>query len=140
MATSSCWTSEGGWEATAPIPPERCRWGSPQRRQPRSTRSCDGPRIAAEEIDRAARKVIDEAGYGDAFIHRTGHGIGLEEHEEPYIVAGNKELLEPGMCFSIEPGIYLEGRFGVRIEDIVLVTDDGARSLNDAPRELLVLS
>jgi Xaa-Pro aminopeptidase len=98
------------------------------------------PGIAAEEIDRTARRVIEDAGYGDDFIHRTGHGIGLEEHEEPYIVEGNATLLEPGMCFSIEPGIYLEGRFGVRIEDIVVVTDDGARTLNDAPRELTVVS
>jgi D-alanyl-D-alanine dipeptidase len=98
------------------------------------------PGIAAEEIDRAARRVIEEAGHGDAFIHRTGHGIGLEEHEEPYIVGGNKQLLEPGMCFSIEPGIYLEDRFGVRIEDIVVVTEDGAKSLNEASRDLAVVT
>jgi D-alanyl-D-alanine dipeptidase len=98
------------------------------------------PGVAAEEIDRTARTVIDEAGYGEAFIHRTGHGIGLEEHEEPYIVAGNRQPLEPGMCFSIEPGIYLEGRFGVRIEDIVVVTEDGARSLNEAVRDLTVVA
>jgi len=98
------------------------------------------PGVAAEEIDRTARRVIEDAGYGAHFIHRTGHGIGLEEHEEPYIVAGNQQQLEPGMCFSIEPGIYLEDRFGVRIEDIVTVTEDGARSLNDAPRDLLVVS
>jgi Xaa-Pro aminopeptidase len=97
------------------------------------------PGIPASEVDRAARRVIDDAGYGDAFIHRTGHGIGLEEHEDPYIVAGNDEPLEPGMCFSIEPGIYLEGRFGVRIEDIVTVTEDGAVRLNDAPRDLTVV-
>ena len=84
--------------------------------------------------------MIEEAGYGDAFIHRTGHGIGLEEHEPPYLVRGNAEPLEPGMTFSIEPGIYLGGRFGVRIEDIVAVTDDGAVRLNFAPRELTVVS
>jgi len=98
------------------------------------------PGMAAEDIDRAARDVIDEGGYGQAFIHRTGHGIGLDEHEEPYIVAGNGAPVEPGMCFSIEPGVYLAGRFGVRIEDIVVVTDDGAQRLNHAPRELATLS
>lgn len=96
------------------------------------------PGIPAQEVDRAARQVIEQAGYGDRFIHRTGHGIGLEEHEDPYIVAGNDEALAPGMCFSIEPGIYLEGTLGVRIEDIVIVTDEGARRLNHAPRELIV--
>jgi Xaa-Pro aminopeptidase len=97
------------------------------------------PGVPAQEVDRAARRVIDEAGYGDRFIHRTGHGIGLEEHEHPYIVEGNADPLEPGMCFSIEPGIYLDGRFGVRIEDIVTVTDDGAARLNHAPRDLTVV-
>ncbi|HEX9411430.1 MAG TPA: Xaa-Pro peptidase family protein [Actinomycetota bacterium] len=97
------------------------------------------PGVPAEEVDRAARRVIDEAGYGKAFFHRTGHGIGLEEHEPPYIVEGNTMPLEPGMCFSIEPGIYLESRFGVRIEDIVTVTDDGAERLNHASRDLMVV-
>jgi Xaa-Pro aminopeptidase len=98
-----------------------------------------GPGVPAENVDRAARTVITDAGYGDAFIHRTGHGIGLEVHELPYIVEGNAQLLEPGMCFSIEPGIYLEGRFGVRIEDQVAVTKDGAIRLNNAPRDLAVV-
>ncbi|HEY3209288.1 MAG TPA: aminopeptidase P family protein [Actinomycetota bacterium] len=97
------------------------------------------PGVPAEEVDRAARQVISDAGYADRFIHRTGHGIGLEEHEHPYIVEGNSEPLEPGMCFSIEPGIYLEGRFGVRIEDIVTVTGEGAMRLNHAPRDLMVV-
>jgi D-alanyl-D-alanine dipeptidase len=97
------------------------------------------PRVAAQDVDRAARSVIDEAGFGEFFVHRTGHGIGLEEHEDPYIVEGNTAPLEPGMCFSIEPGIYLPGRFGVRIEDIVTVTEDGAARLNEAPRGLLVV-
>src|SRR5262249_46649559 len=97
------------------------------------------PGVPAQEIDRAARRVIEEAGYGEAFIHRTGHGIGLEEHEAPYIVEGNDLALEPGMSFSIEPGIYLSGRFGVRIEDIVAVTQDGATRLNHAPRELVAV-
>jgi Xaa-Pro aminopeptidase len=95
------------------------------------------PGVRAEEVDRAAREIIAEAGYGPQFLHRTGHGIGLEEHEPPWIVAGNDEPLGAGMCFSIEPGIYLEGLFGIRIEDIVTVTDDGARSLNQASRDLI---
>ena len=80
----------------------------------------------AEAVDAASRAVIDEAGYGAFFIHRTGHGIGLDGHEHPYLVRGNREPLEPGMAFSIEPGIYLAGRFGVRIEDIAIIDDDGA--------------
>lgn len=95
------------------------------------------PGVAAEEVDRAAREIIEAAGYGESFVHRTGHGIGLEEHEPPYIVRGNADPLQPGMCFSIEPGIYLEGRFGVRIEDIVAVTDRGAIRFNEARRDLL---
>jgi len=87
----------------------------------------------AESVDAASRRVIDEAGYGEFFIHRTGHGIGLDGHEHPYLVRGNREKLEPGMAFSIEPGIYLPGRFGVRIEDIAVIGADGsARPLNRA--------
>ena len=93
------------------------------------------PGVPAEDVDRAARDVIDDAGYGESFIHRTGHGIGLEAHEPPYLVAGNTTKLEAGMTFSIEPGIYLPGRFGVRIEDIVAVTEDAATRLNEAPRD-----
>jgi Xaa-Pro aminopeptidase len=104
-------------------------------------RSCDAvrPGVSAESVDAAGRDVIAAAGYGDYFIHRTGHGIGLEEHEDPYIVSGNSVTLEPGMCFSIEPGIYLEGRHGARIEDIVAVTQDGVERLDTIPRELVVL-
>jgi Xaa-Pro aminopeptidase len=98
------------------------------------------PGVACEEIDGAARRVIAEAGYGEYFIHRVGHGIGLTTHEPPYMVEGEKQPLEPGMCFSIEPGIYLPGRFGVRIEDIVTVTDDGGRRLNNTGRELRIVS
>ncbi|HZC53146.1 MAG TPA: M24 family metallopeptidase, partial [Mycobacterium sp.] len=98
------------------------------------------PGIACQEIDRAARAVIAEAGYGENFIHRTGHGIGLTTHEPPYMVEGETHRLEPGMCFSIEPGVYLPGRFGVRIEDIVTVTEDGGRRLNNTSREMRIVS
>jgi Xaa-Pro aminopeptidase len=94
------------------------------------------PGVPCQEIDRVARRVITEAGYGDRFIHRTGHGIGVTTHEPPYLVAGEELPLVPGMCFSIEPGIYLPGRFGVRIEDIVTVTPDGGRRFNNTSREL----
>lgn len=94
----------------------------------------------AESVDAAARRVIDDAGYGRYFIHRTGHGIGLDGHEHPYLVAGNTERLEPGMAFSIEPGIYLPGRFGVRIEDIAIIGDDGAvEPLNHADHALAIV-
>ncbi len=97
------------------------------------------PGVTAEQVDAAARVVIEDAGWGEHFIHRTGHGIGLDTHEAPYIVAGNTIPLEPGMAFSVEPGIYLAGRCGARIEDIVVCTDDGVRTLNDGPRELVEL-
>lgn len=97
------------------------------------------PGTTAESVDAAARSVIADAGYGDQFIHRTGHGIGLETHEEPYIVAGNVESLSEGMAFSIEPGIYLPGQHGARIEDIVVVTADGVESLNNTPHDLVVV-
>lgn len=89
-------------------------------------------------IDRAARDVIEGAGLGERFFHRTGHGIGLEVHEPPYAAAGDPTILEPGMTFSVEPGVYLDGELGVRIEDIVAVTDDGVEPLNRSPRDLLV--
>jgi len=94
------------------------------------------PGVAAEDVDRAARDVIADAGMGSLFVHRTGHGIGLEVHEAPYLVAGNGAPLDVGMTFSIEPGVYLPGRFGVRIEDIVAVTRDGAERLNRSTRDL----
>lgn len=97
------------------------------------------PGVTAESVDRAARQVITDAGYGDAFIHRTGHGIGLEVHEEPYIVEGNDLVLTEGMTFSIEPGIYLEGRFGMRLEDIVAVTADGVERLNAADHDRVMV-
>ncbi|MGV9350100.1 aminopeptidase P family protein [Streptomyces spiralis] len=97
------------------------------------------PGVACQEVDRAARAVIAEAGYGEYFIHRTGHGIGVTTHEPPYMIEGEEQPLVPGMCFSVEPGIYLPGRFGVRIEDIVTVTEDGGRRLNDTTREMVLV-
>ncbi len=97
------------------------------------------PGVACQEIDRAARKVISEAGFGEQFIHRVGHGIGITVHEPPYMVEGETRPLEPGMCFSVEPGIYFTGEFGVRIEDIVTVTEDGGRRLNNSTRELQIV-
>ncbi|MET0865740.1 MAG: aminopeptidase P family protein [Nakamurella sp.] len=97
------------------------------------------PGVSAESIDEASRSVIEKAGYGEYFITRTGHGIGLEVHEHPYMVAGNSMELESGMAFSVEPGIYLPGEFGVRIEDIVVVGDDGPLMMNTAPTELTIV-
>lgn len=102
-------------------------------------RSAVRPGAACEDVDRAARQVIAGAGYGEYFIHRTGHGIGLEVHEHPYLVEGNTEPLVAGMTFSVEPGIYLPGQFGVRIEDIVACGDSGVDELNTASRQLLVV-
>jgi Xaa-Pro aminopeptidase len=98
------------------------------------------PGVPCEDIDRAARKVISDAGYGDRFIHRVGHGIGITTHEPPYMVEGEERLIEPGMCFSIEPGIYLSGRFGVRIEDIVVATEDGGRRLNNTSHDMHIVA
>ena len=103
-------------------------------------RGCEAaaPGVPAQDVDAAARDVIAAAGYGEWFIHRTGHGIGLETHEDPYIVSGNATPLEPGMAFSVEPGIY-PGPHGARIEDIVVCTEGGRERLNHAPRELVIV-
>jgi Xaa-Pro aminopeptidase len=96
--------------------------------------------VACQEVDRAARRLISEAGYGEQFIHRTGHGIGVTTHEPPYMIEGEEQPMVPGMCFSVEPGIYLPGRFGVRIEDIVVVTPEGGRRLNNTERTLHIVA
>jgi Xaa-Pro aminopeptidase len=92
-----------------------------------------------EDVDAAARRVLSAAGLGEWFVHRTGHGIGMDAHEDPYVVAGNAHALEAGNAFSIEPGVYLPGRFGLRLEDIVVATSEGPQRLNDAPRDLAVV-
>ncbi|MCL4237021.1 MAG: aminopeptidase P family protein [Anaerolineae bacterium] len=102
-------------------------------------RAAAKPGVPAQEVDRATRQVIEEAGFGPYFTHRTGHGLGMEAHEEPNIVEGNAQVLEPGMVFTIEPGIYLPGEVGVRIEDNMLVTANGAESLTTFPRGLRVI-
>jgi Xaa-Pro aminopeptidase len=95
--------------------------------------------VECQEVDRAARRVIADAGYGGYFIHRTGHGIGMEEHEDPYMVEGNEQQLEPGYAYSVEPGIYVPGRWGMRLEDIVVAAPDGPIALNRADHALVVL-
>ncbi|QQE80329.1 Xaa-Pro peptidase family protein [Alicyclobacillus sp. SO9] len=94
------------------------------------------PGVAAQEVDKACRKVITDGGYGTYFTHRTGHGVGLDIHEAPFVVGGNQQVLQPGMVMSVEPGIYIPGKFGVRIEDLIVIEEDGATSLNQAPKEL----
>jgi Xaa-Pro aminopeptidase len=95
--------------------------------------------VPCEDVDRACREVIAAGGFGERFIHRTGHGIGVEEHEDPYMVAGNTTALAAGHCYSVEPGIYLPGRFGFRLEDIVVATEDGPVPLNEADHSLASL-
>jgi Xaa-Pro dipeptidase len=102
-------------------------------------RAAAGPEVPAEAVDQAARSVIEESGYGAFFIHRTGHGLGMEGHEPPYMRAGNSLPLQAGMTFTVEPGIYLPGRGGVRIEDNVVITASGAETLSDLPRHLITL-
>ncbi|MDP2872789.1 MAG: Xaa-Pro peptidase family protein [Bacillota bacterium] len=109
------------------------------RRAQETARSAVRPGLPCQEIDRIARKVIIEAGYGGGILHRTGHGLGLDGHEHPYMVEGNGALLEPGMVFSVEPGIYLKGKFGVRIEDIVAVTADGVEVFNHSSHDLFTV-
>jgi Xaa-Pro aminopeptidase len=135
--TRTVWVT-GGDPAKGPDAEYLRLYGVLQRAQAAAT-SAVRPGVACERIDEVARGVIDAAGYGAAFFHRTGHGIGLEGHEEPYLVAGSTEPLAPGMAFSVEPGIYLEGRYGARIEDIVVCGDAGPVTLNELARDLLVV-
>jgi len=102
-------------------------------------RAAGKPGVPCAYVDKAARDVIEKAGYGVYFTHRTGHGIGMEGHEEPYMRSDNMQLLEPGMAFTVEPGIYLPGRNGVRIEDNAVITENGADVLSDMPREIRVV-
>jgi Xaa-Pro dipeptidase len=102
-------------------------------------RAAGKPGLPCADVDKAARDVIESAGYGQYFTHRTGHGIGMESHEEPYMRGDNLQILEPGMAYTVEPGIYLPGRNGVRVEDNVIVTEAGSESLSDIPREIRVV-
>jgi Xaa-Pro aminopeptidase len=135
--TRTLWVT-GGDDAKGPDEEFRHLFGVLHTAQERATRAIR-PGVACEAVDATARGVIDAEGYGEAFFHRTGHGIGLEGHEDPYLVDGNREPLAEGMAFSIEPGIYLTGRYGARIEDIVVCGRDGPIVLNEASRELYVV-
>jgi Xaa-Pro aminopeptidase len=135
--TRMLWVT-GGDEACAPTPAFLEIFELVRRAQAEACAAVR-PGVECAALDEVARRVIRDGGHGPAFIHRLGHGIGLDAHEDPYLVAGNQELLQPGYAFSIEPGIYLAGRFGVRIEDIVVCGADGPDVLNRAPRDLLVV-
>jgi Xaa-Pro dipeptidase len=102
-------------------------------------RAAGKPGIPCAEVDKAARTVIDASGYGQYFTHRTGHGIGMEGHEEPYMRGDNMQILKPGMAYTVEPGIYLPNRNGVRIEDNMVITETGCESLSDMKREIRVV-
>jgi Xaa-Pro aminopeptidase len=136
--TRTVWVT-GGDPALGPDADFVRLYGVLQRAQADATAAVR-PGVPCELIDAVARERIDGAGFGPNFFHRTGHGIGLEGHEEPYLVAGSTEPLAPGMAFSVEPGIYLEGRYGARIEDIVVCGDDGPVVLNELSRDLLVVA
>ena len=135
--TRTLWVT-GGDPANGPGERFRHLFGVLQGAQAAATRAVR-PGVTPEAIDAAARRPIEAEGYGEAFFHRTGHGIGLESHEDPYVIAGNPEPMREGMAFSVEPGIYLVGEHGARIEDIVVCGPDGPIVLNEAPRELYVV-
>ena len=105
----------------------------------RAGRAAVKPGVKLKDVDRAARSVIEKAGYGEYFIHRTGHGIGLEVHEFPDVSSVSETVCEPGMVFSVEPGVYLKGRFGVRVEDLVCVTEDGCETFNQYTKEMRIV-
>ena len=135
--TRTLWVT-GGDPAAGPDERFRHLFAVLQGAQEAATRAVR-PGVACAAIDAAARAPIEAEGYGEGFFHRTGHGIGLEGHEDPYLVAGNELPLQPGMAFSVEPGIYLPGEYGARIEDIVVCGDDGAIVLNESSRALYVV-
>ena len=135
--TRTLWVT-GGDPAMGPDERFRHLFGVLYLAQAAATRAVR-PGVTPDAVDAAARQPIAAEGYADAFFHRTGHGIGLEGHEDPYIISGNQEPLREGMAFSIEPGIYLVGGYGARIEDIVVCGPDGPIALNEAPRELYVV-
>ena len=135
--TRTLWVT-GGDEANGPDEGFRHLFGVLHGAQAAATRAVR-PGVACEAIDATARRPIDAEGYGEAFFHRTGHGIGLEAHEDPYLIAGNDLPLREGMAFSVEPGIYLVGEYGARIEDIVVCGPDGPIVLNEASRELYIV-
>jgi Xaa-Pro aminopeptidase len=136
--TRTLWVT-GGDPANGPDEAFRHLFGVLFGAQAAATRAVR-PGVACEEIDATARRPIEAEGYGEAFFHRTGHGIGLEGHEDPYLIAGNDLPLREGMAFSVEPGIYLVGQYGARIEDIVVCGADGPIVLNEATRELHVVN
>jgi Xaa-Pro aminopeptidase len=136
--TRTLWVT-GGDEAKGPDEEFRHLFGVLHTAQQAATAAVR-PGVPSETIDRTARDIIDGEGYAENFFHRTGHGIGLEGHEDPYLVSGNTETLADGMAFSIEPGIYLPGRYGARIEDIVVCGPDGSIVLNNESRELKVVA
>ena len=135
--TRTIWVG-GGDPATGPVPDFRALYAVLQAAQAAATAAVQ-PGIPCQDLDATARQIIEAAGYGPQFFHRLGHGIGLEAHEEPYLVAGNDELLPAGSAFSVEPGIYFEGRFGARLEDIVVCGEAGPVVLNQSPLDLQVV-
>ncbi len=135
--TRTIWV-DGGDRANGPKPDFVALYGVLQAAQAAATAAVR-PAIACQDLDATARRIIDAAGYGPQFFHRLGHGIGLEAHEDPYLVSGNAEPLPAGSAFSIEPGIYFEGRFGARLEDIVVCGEDGPLVLNRSPLDLQVV-
>ena len=123
--------------AVGEVEPEYAKIAAIVKEANEAGRAAAKPGVPCSAVDKATRNVIEKAGYGKYFTHRTGHGLGMDGHEEPYMRGDNEQLLEPGMVFTVEPGIYLPDRAGVRIEDDVMITEDGAESFTDLPRELI---
>ena len=137
MPSGYCSDSTRNYLAGGEVPADYAKAYAVLHEAQNAQRAYARPGVTAESVDRVGREIIAAAGYGEQFMHRTGHGIGQETHEEPYIVEGSDLVIEEGMAFSIEPGIYLDGRYGARIEDIVICTADGIEVLNNTPRELV---